>query len=133
MSPPSPQRKMMVRSTAIQFGGSRISREMLFAGIMIIALVIVVGLIAYIIYHGYHIRRRNKRFRKEIREVEEVVRHDFTVLRQDIGEELKFIGKLKMSRALSEKEKVLEERLLRDMDRIERQIDKEILDVEKLK
>ena len=133
MSPPSPQVKMAVRSTAIQFGGSRISRETLYAGIMMLALATVFGLIAYIIYHSYHIRQKSRRFIKEVAEVEEAVRRGFAVLRRDIEAELAIVKKAKLSRALSAEEKKLEERLLRDMEQVERRIGKEILDVEKLK
>jgi len=132
MSPPCPQAEMAVRATAIQFGGSRISLETLYAGIMIIALAIVFGLIAYIIYHGYHIRKKSRQFIKEVEEVKEAVRRGFAVLSRDIETELAVVKKVKLSRALSAEEKILEKRLLKDMKRVERRIGKEILDVEKL-
>lgn len=131
MSPPSPQIQMNVRPTAIQFGSSRLSYEILYLILVVILSGIAAGLILYIIYHGYHGRKKKKLYDKEIKEAEESVHRGFAVLRRDIQAELEIIKKAKLSKALSDEEKKKEEQLLKDFEWAERYIGKEIWDVER--
>ncbi len=132
MSPPSPQVRMAVQPTAIQFGTSRLSYGTIYIGAIILLLLILAGLIAYIIRQWRRLKRRHARFAKEVGEVEEAIHRGFAVLRRDIEAEMAVIKKARMSKTLSEEEKLKEEHLLKDLEKIERHIGKEMLDVEKL-
>ncbi len=132
MSPPSPQVKMTVKSIAIQFGSSRLSYETIYLGVIILLLIVVVILTVNMFRHWRKATKRQGRFLKEVREAEVAVHQGFAVLRRDIEAEIAAIGKIKMSKKLLEKEKAREEHLLRDLEEVERHIDKEIWDVEKL-
>lgn len=132
MSPPSPQVRMAVQPTAIQFGSSRLSYATIYIGAIILLLLILAGLIAYIIRQWRRLKRRHDRFTKEVVEVEEAVHRGFAVLRRDIEAEMAVIKKARMSKTLSAEEKLKEGHLLKDLEKIERHIGKEVLDVEKL-
>ncbi len=132
MSPPSPHVRMAVQPTAIQFGSSRLSYATIYIGAIILLLIILAVLIAYIIRQWRRLKKRHDRFAKEVGEVEEAVHRGFTMLRRDIEAELAVIRRVRMSKALSGEEKLKEEHLLRDLEKIERHIGKEVLDVEKL-
>jgi len=129
VSPPSPQIEMNVQPTAIQFGASRISYEILYEGIIVFLFLILALLIGYIIFHGYHGRKKHFQFIKEMREAEEAIRRGFAVLRRDIEAELAIVSKAKLKKKLSAEEKIREEQLLRDLAAIEQQIGKEVWDV----
>jgi len=132
MSPPSPQVRMTVQPTAIQFGASRLSYGTIYIGIIVLLLVILAGLIVYIIRQWRRVRRRHDKFIKEVKEVEEVVHRGFAVLRRDIEAELSVIKKAKTNKTLSREEELKETHLLKDLEKIERHIGKEVWDVEKL-
>ncbi|MEK9171716.1 MAG: hypothetical protein AAB782_00565, partial [Patescibacteria group bacterium] len=129
LSVPSPQFKMNIAQTAIQFGASRISYETLYLIFSIILLIIVLGLSALIGFHAYHGRKKHLRFRKEIQEVDEAIKRGFTVLRRDIEHELGATNQTKLGRKLAEEEKRKEREFIEDLEWIEREIGKEILDV----
>lgn len=131
LSPPSPQIQMTVRPTAIQFGASRLSYETLYFIISLILFLAVIGLISFIIFHALQGRKKTKQFWKEVREAEESIRRGFAVLRRDIEAELAVITKAKLSKILSEDEKEKEERLLKDLDWVQKYISKEVWDIEK--
>lgn len=130
LSPPGPQIKMTVRATAIQFGSSRISYEILYLIISLLLLIVVILLAVYIAFHFYHGRKKHIRFVKEVKEAEESVHRGFAVLKRDIQAEFALIKKAKMEKALSSEEKLKEEQLLKDLSEIERYIGKEIWDIE---
>jgi len=130
-SPPSPQIQMSVRSTAIQFGASRLSFETLYLVISILFLLAIAGLSTFIVFHAYHGRRKHKELLREVREAEESVRRGFAVLRRDIQAELAVIKKVKLSKAISIEAQEKEKQLLKDLEWAERYIGKEIWDVEK--
>lgn len=132
MSPPSPQVKMAVQPTAIQFGTSRLSYGTIYVGAIVLLLAVLAGLIAYVIRQWRRVKRRHDTFTKEVGEVEEAIHRGFAVLRRDIEAEMAVIKKARMSKTLSEEEKLKEEHLLKDLEKIERHIGKEVLDVEKL-
>ncbi|MBI4033926.1 MAG: hypothetical protein HY378_00040 [Candidatus Brennerbacteria bacterium] len=130
-SPPSPQIQMSVRPTALQFGSSRVSYEVLYLILTVIFFLAVLGLSIYIVYHAYHSRRKYQRFWKETKEAEESVRRGFAVLRRDIQAELALVKKAKLGKPLQEEGKIREAELLKDLDSVERYIGKEIWDIEK--
>jgi hypothetical protein len=123
---------MNVAQTAIQFGVSRISYETLYLIFSIILLIIVLGLSAFIGFHAYHGRKKHLHFRKEMQGVEEAIRRGLAVLRRDIEAELAVVNKVKLSKTLAEEEDRKEKQLLQDLEWIEKEIGKEILDVEHL-
>jgi len=131
VSPPSPQIQMTVGATALQFGASRISYEVLYLIFVVILLFISLGLFGYFVFHIYYGRKERGRLMKEVREAEESVRRGFMILRQDIEAELAFVNKLKLSKALTDEENAMEQRLLKDFQEVERYIGKEIWDIEK--
>ena len=89
-------------------------------------------LIIYIGFHGYHGRRKHKEFIREVKEAEESIRRGFAVLRRDIEAELSVVHKVKTAKDLSDEEITREKELMRDLERVEQFIGKEIWDVEKL-
>ncbi|OGZ72435.1 MAG: hypothetical protein A2908_03300 [Candidatus Staskawiczbacteria bacterium RIFCSPLOWO2_01_FULL_38_12b] len=129
-SPPSPQIQMTVKNTAIQFGASRFSYELIYLMVAIIFLSVILGLIAFIMYYAYHGRKKHKLFLKEVKEAQESVRRGFAVLRRDIQAEFTLVKKMKAEKALSEEEKLKEEQLLKDLQSVEQYIGKEIWDIE---
>ena len=132
LSAPSPQVKITATQTAIQFGSSRLSYETLYLIFSLILLVLVLGLLTFIGFHTYHGRKKHFRFRKEMQEVEEAIRRGLAVLRRDIEAELAVVNKVKLSKTLAEEEDRKEKQLLQDLEWIEKEIGKEILDVEHL-
>lgn len=130
-NPPSPQIQLTVQPTAIQFGASRLSYETLYEIIAIVFLLIILILVAYILHHAYHGRRKNEKFWKEVREAEESIRRGFAVLRRDIEAELALVKKAKLGKELSLEEKGREERLLKDLDWVQKYIGKEVWDIER--
>ncbi|MDO8530140.1 MAG: cohesin domain-containing protein [bacterium] len=130
LSPPSPQVQLSVKTTAIQFGASRLSFEiLLLMAIGALALFILV-LVFYIIFHAYHGRKKHAHFLKEVREAEESVRRGFAVLRRDIQAEFDIFKKIKLDKAISQEEKLREEQLVKDLQEVEQYIGKEIWDIE---
>ncbi len=130
LSPPSPQVQLTVRTTALQFGASRLSFEAIYLVIVIILSLIILGFIAYICHYSVKNRRKHKQFVKEVKEAEESVRRGFGILRRDIQAELMVIKKAKLSKAISDEEKEKEAQLLKDLDYVEKYIGKEIWDIE---
>lgn len=132
LSPPSPQIQMAVRSTAIQFGASRLSLETIYFLISLILSLVILGLITFILFHFYHGRQKRTLFWKEVKEAEEAVRRGFAIIRRDIEAELAIVRKAKMSRNLSVEEKKREGELMKDLERVQEYIGKEIWDIEHL-
>jgi len=132
VSPPSPQVRVQVRKTALEFGGSRFSYQFLYLGVSLLFLLIIIGLTTFIVVYTRRGRRRHHEFMREIREAEESVRRGFAVLRRDVEAELSLVHKMKASKELSDEEKQREGELLRDLSQIEKHIGKEIWDVERV-
>ncbi|MBI4054410.1 MAG: hypothetical protein HY397_03730 [Candidatus Doudnabacteria bacterium] len=132
VSPPSPQVQLDVKPTAIQFGASRISSEFLYLFAVIVLLLVISALTAYILFHVYHGRKKHKLFLKEVQEAEESLRRGFAVLRRDIEAELEVIKKVKLSEKISAEEREKEEQLLKDLEQVEKYVEKEIWDIEKV-
>jgi len=131
-SPPSPQVQISVQSTAIQFGTSRLSLETVYLVLMIVLLIAVLILAAYVVSHGVKTRKKHKALMKEIKEAEESVRRGFAVLRRDIEAELSIVRKAKLTRELSEEEKLKEKEILKDLDAVQSYVGKEIWEVEQV-
>lgn len=131
LSPPGPQTQMTVRQTALQFGPNRISFEALYLVSALLLFAALAALTAYSIFHAVHLKRKEALLLKETREAEEALRRGFAVLRRDVEAELAVIKKARLSKKLAAEEKEKEQELLRDLDKIEAYIGKEIWDIEK--
>ena len=130
-SPPSPQVRMSVGRTAIQFGSNRLSFETLYLVIVIILLIamaVLSVLINAMIKKG---REKHIALTKEIKEAEESVRRGFAVLKKDIEAELAVIHRAKLTKEISQEEKQKEEQLMKDLVEVEGYVGKEIWDMEK--
>ena len=130
MSPPSPQMEIEVARTAIVFGVSRLSYEMLYFVIALFLLSVIICLICYMLYHAYHHRRKHRLLLSEIREAEESIKRGFAVLRRDIEQELAVLKNGRQSRRLTPEEERREEELYRDLKDTEQRIGKEVWDIE---
>mgnify|MGYP001615344117 FL=1 len=124
VSPPGPQIPLSVQQTALQFGASRISFEVLYLLISAFLLLLLLGVGWYTLVHARHARRKHKEFMKELQEAEESIRRGFAVLRRDIQAEIAVIKKAKLNKELSMEEKAREEELLRDLNWAEQYIGK---------
>lgn len=132
VSPPSPQVQIKVHTTALQIGASRFSVESIYAGLLLVALLILVALVIYIIAHATQAKKHLAQVMKEIREAEESVRRGFAVLRRDIQAELEILHNLKKSKELTSEEVAKEAQLMKDLDDVEKYIGKEIWDIERV-
>lgn len=130
LSPPSSQVQMSVQKTAIQFGASRFSYELIYLIAAIAFLLVIICLIIFIMYRFWHGRKKHKLFWKEVLEAEESVRRGFAVLKRDIEAELSFIQKSKLGSAISRQLQEKEEHLLKDLGAIQKHIAKEVWDIE---
>lgn len=131
LSPPGPQVRMTVRQTALEIGMTRISFEMLYLASALLLFVAFIVLAIYSIVHAAHIRRKESLLAKEIKEAQEALRRGFAILRRDIEAELAVVKKARFSKELAEEEKVREQELLADLEKVEAYIGKEIWDIEK--
>jgi len=128
-SPPSPQIQLSVQATAIQFGASRISYEILYLSVSVLLFLLLISVGGYTLKHARTARRKHREFMREVREAEESIRRGFAVLRRDIQAELAIIDKARLSKALSEEEKKRKAQLLKDLEWAEQYIGKEVWDI----
>ncbi|MCI0680300.1 cohesin domain-containing protein [bacterium] len=131
-SPPSAEKQLSVRETAVQIGASRVSYEFIYLLISVFLSLIIIALVSYIAVHGYHARKKHRAWLREIYEAEEAVREGFMLLRKDIETELALVHRIKMTKNLTEEERAHEKELLRDLDYVERRIGKEMSDIERM-
>ncbi len=131
-SAPSAQSEVRVAQTAIQLGASRLSLETLYLVFVFVLLLALLGIGGFIIYHGYHARRKQGKLIKEVREVEEVVKRGFLLLRRDLQAELAVINKNEINSKLSMEDQEKAQRLAKDLEEIDKIIEKEIRDVERI-
>jgi len=129
VSPPSPQIKLTVRKTALQFGSSRFSIESIYLIISLILFAIVLTLAYFSVHHALHIKRAKEKIKKEVREAEESLKRGFAVLKRDIEAEIEIVKKAKLKGELAYEEKRSEEELLKDLEEIEKKVGKEIWDI----
>jgi len=130
-SPPSPQIRLQVEPTAIQFGASRVSYEVLYLAVSIVLFLALAGVGSYVFIHALRARRKHREFMKELKEAEESIKRGFAVLKRDIAAELAVIKKARLSKELSQEELLKETQLLEDLEMVEKRIGKEVWDVEK--
>jgi hypothetical protein len=131
-SPPGPQERLSVRSTALHLGASRLSYETLYLILLFVMLFAIAGLVGYIVHHGLHAREKRKMAEKEIREAEESIRRGFAVLHRDIEAELAVVRKAKLGKELRDEERAREQQLLKDLAEVEKYIGKEVWDIERV-
>lgn len=129
-SPPSAQFNVSVAREAFRLGSSRISYETVYQYISLILFLGIVGMVVYLAVHGGRVHKKRKLFLREVREAEQSVLRGFAVLRRDIQAELALVRKAKMTRELSQAERVQEEKLLKDLAYVEQNVKKEVWDLE---
>ena len=131
-SPPSPQQKVQVTRTALQWGSSRLSYEVLYLIVMIVLLALIILLCVYIAYHSHNARKKHLLLRKEVQEANESIRRGFAVLKNDIESEIQMMHKAKLTRAFSLEESKREEQLLQDLESIATYTTKEIWEIDQI-
>ena len=98
---------------------------------VIIVLLIVIGLAVFGIYWGWHkFRSLRKRLRKETKEAEDALHKAFSLLREEVAEQLRQLEKIRGRRRLTKEEEEIEEQLRKDIDIAEKYIGKEVKDIE---
>lgn len=130
LSPPGPEVSFEIVPTALRIGSYRVSFEALYLALSLALFAALVTLASFVIYHFRSYRIKSGRLRKEIREAEEEARRGLDILRRDIKDEIEFIAKIRKSRELNIEEHRREEKLLHDLDLVERHLMKEIGDIE---
>lgn len=99
-----------------------------FAALSLIIVVLLICGVVLILYFNYRVRRlKTILIGKEIGEAQESVRKGFVEIRQNMIEELQL---LESRKALSQEELVRKEQLLRNLENLERDMQKEIKDIE---
>ena len=129
-SPPGPQAAFRVAATAFRVGSLRIGYEALAFGMALVLFLILIGVSGFALYHFHHLRRSRARLRAGVREAAEEARRGFALLRQDIREELNVAARIRKSRELDAEELRREEKLIRDLDMVERHIMEDMRDEE---
>lgn len=129
LSPPGPEVRFEIVPTALRIGTYRVSFETLYLSVAIFLLLSILGAGGFSWHHFRGWREKRARLRKEVREAEEETRRGFALLRQDIQEEIAFIAQIKKSREISMEERRREEKLLQDLNLVERHIMEEIGDI----
>lgn len=132
LSAPSPQERIIVKTTALQFGGSRISYEFMYLILIVMLLLSVLALVVYVLRHAKHARKKHKLLTEEIRAAEESIKRGFAVIKRDLEAELAIIKEAKLKGSISYEEKKREEQLVKDIDDIEQKIGREIWQLENL-
>jgi hypothetical protein len=132
LSAPSPQQTIFVRQTALQFGGNRISHELIYLILTVIFLLATLGLLLYLVFHAYHARKKHKMLIEKIRQAEESIKRGFALVRKDIESELQLLNKVKLSKELSQQEKIREAQLMKDLSDTENYVSQEIWQMEKI-
>jgi len=98
---------------------------------VVIVLLILIGLTIFGVYWGWHkFRLFRKRLRKETKEAKDALHKAFSLLREDITEQLRQLEKIRGKRKFTEKEKEVERQLKKDIDIAEKYIGKEVKDIE---
>lgn len=97
-------------------------------------IITILILCALIIFGGIFSWQKTRKYRaslkKETKEAEESLHKAIGALREDIGEKLKNLQKIKTERALTEEEKKIEKELKENLDIAEKYVAKEIKDIE---
>ncbi len=130
-SPPSPQVEITVSPTALQIGASRLSYETIYLAALIVLSLAIAGMTLFGLYHRRHGKKKRAKLMEDIRRAEESIKRGFAVLHRDIQNELALVQRAKLSKDLSHEEKLLEEKILRDLQTVKNYIGKEIWELEK--
>lgn len=128
LSPPSPQIRLLVNQTALQFGATRISYEFLYLILMLASSLAALALLAYIIFHWLRGRKKHLAMLQEIQEAEETVRRGFALVKRDIETHLRTARQ----ESSSEESKSKIEQIRKDLEWAEKHAGKELLDIENL-
>lgn len=120
LSPPGPQLGLAVSSHALQLGASRLSYEAIYLLIICLLVLGLIILVTDLVIHAKKVRHKKYLVREQIREAEESLKRGFAVLRRDIQAELK-----------ATREESAREKLLADLEKVEKYIGKELWDVKK--
>lgn len=130
LSPPGPQRDMIVNRTAIQFGSNRLNYDVIYLFIIIILVGVILGLGIFSGYHYYHGRKKRAIVSKHIAEAEESIRRGFALLKRDIEDELALVKISRASEPHAAEHKEKEERILADLAAVQKHIGKDIWEIE---
>lgn len=130
LSAPGPQTNMTIDRKAIQFGSNRLSYDTIYFLVIILLLIAIITLIFFIGYHYYHGRKKHKLFLKQIAQAEESIRRGFALLRRDIEGELAVVKKASLTGPLSLEEKEKENRLVADLESVQKYVGKELWEIE---
>jgi heme/copper-type cytochrome/quinol oxidase subunit 2 len=126
----SSQEQMIVAKTAVKLLGNKFSYEDIYLLLALFLFVCILGLVIFIIIFSHRGRKKQKEFKKYLVEAEESIKRGFAVLKRDIEAELALISRAKLSGVISEEEKVREIELLNDFELVQKQIKKEIWELE---
>lgn len=132
VSAPSPQVRMHVESSAIQFGSSRISYSTLYLSVILLLGIGIAALGGMITATRRRVRAMHTTLLQETREAEEAVRKGFAVLRRDLQLELAAVQNARGKRDVTSEEEERESQLLKDLEEMEQFIGKEVWDIEAL-
>lgn len=130
-SPPGPQSDITITRTAIQFGPNRLSYEAIYLSIIILMVLGIITLIVLIALHYYHGRRKHRLFLAHVQLAEESIRRGFAVLRRDIEDEINDARISMKNEPDSIEHKEREQRLLTDLNSIQKHIGEEVWDIQK--
>lgn len=122
LSPPSPQINFKVNAVALQIGDKRIDYEVLSAILFIMFLIIAIIAVIFIFYHARQHKIKNNLLEKDIAKAEATVHHGFVQLKKDIIRELAL--------AKSSRDTVKESAIFKDLEVVERHIEKELARIE---
>lgn len=129
-SVPSPQQLMHVTVSALQFGGSRLSLEIIYGALLALLGLVIIGLLLFIVFHSYHGRKKKKKLLENFRQAEESVRRGFAVLRRDLQAELEAMDHMHLKGKLSEEGRERQLHLMHDLEQVEKYIGREIWELE---
>lgn len=132
LSPPSSQTVMTVKKTALEFGLNRLSYETIYLFLIMMLLLGIAGSIIFILFHTYHGRQKHKKFKEEVKKVEEYIHVGFVLLEHDIAEQLAILHKAKSNQTFSDEERQKEAQLLKDLDDVNKRIGREVEYIEKI-
>ncbi len=129
-SPPSPQIRVSVESTALQVGSVRIGYDALSFTLALIMFLFGCGLVLFILYHYRFHTVKKKVLDKEIAKAEAMVHYGFQSLKKDILIELELIRK--KSGGLSPEIQEKESEILKDIETIDVYLQEEFSELERL-
>ena len=129
-SPPSPQIKIQVESTALQVGSVRIGYDKLSFILATIMMLFTLGLIFFIIHHYRHHYHKSKVLNKELMKAEAMIFYGFQSLKKDVLAELELLRK--SNNGLSPEIQEKESQIIKDLEVIDTYLQKEFNDLESI-